>query len=187
LNLLKEFGEKMYPRKTTTRTTRKAGIRQYIEENRRVMAGKKIKPTLRVYTNEAGETFTVKRAYSGFNKRRKKEKSFDVAIEEKLNGHFANATIEISQRTQVSAIEGRELYIHSVGIRGHYYDPKAKSGRGVFGMVLDECKQLGKKEFGKKPYYITLIANTEKTARHYHTFGFEFVSLAPLKMRLQIN
>jgi hypothetical protein len=177
----------MSPIKSNPLATRKAPLRKYVEENRKALAGRKTKPTLRVYTNGAGETFTLKRTYSGFNKRGQKEKSFEVIVEEKLNGHFATATIEVSSRTQVSNIEGREIYIQDVGIHNYHYNPKGKSGCGVFGMILDECMQLGKKEFGKKPYYITLQANNEKTAQYYHSFGFEFVSLKPIKMKLQVN
>jgi len=174
-------------RKTTPLTTRKAGIKKHVEENRRAVAGRKVRPTLRVYENAAGETFTVKRTYSGCNLRGLKEKSFSVEINRKGTGPFARARLEIHQSPQISAIDGREIYIFDIITNRHHENPADKKGREVFGMVLDECKQLGKKEFGKKPYYITLIANNEKTALHYHNFGFEFASLIPLKMRLRVN
>ena len=180
----------MIPKKRTPLTTKKASLRTHIEQNKAALAGRKTKPVLRVYQNEAGETFTVERTYYGQNTPGRGEKSFKINISKQGSGLFARSTIQITKQSIVSNVEGREIYIFDVAIPKFQADPNAKKGRGVFGMVVDECHELGKKEFGKKPYYITLKANNLKTAKHYYNFGFEFVNFTgtkPLTMRLKVN
>ena len=176
---------KMFPRIKTRLTVKKASLREHVEANTVREGG--ARPRVRVYTNEAGEKFTVTRKYSGRNRRGQNERGFDIIINKNGTGTFAKAEVEISPRKQISAIEGREIYIFDVAIPQYHSNPQAKKGRDIFSTVIDECVQLGQKEFGTKPYYITLIANNQKIAKHYSTFGFELLSRAPLKMRLKIN
>ncbi|MFA5763514.1 MAG: hypothetical protein WC915_01750 [archaeon] len=166
---------------------KKAPLRQHILEKAKINQGRKNRLVSRIYTNDAGEKFLVKRNYSGTNLRGQNEKSFLVSIQTPTLDEFAQAKIEISKKAQVSVIDGREIYIFDVATHNFHEDPQSKKGRNIFRMVIDECQQLGIKEFGNKPYYITLIANNDKTQKHYSKFGFERIPGPLKKMRLKIN
>jgi len=177
----------MIPKKRTPLTTKKASLRTHIETNRAALAGRKTKPVLRVYQNKAGETFTAQRTYTGRNTQGKNERNFSVSINKAGAGTFATAHLQLFPSPKVSAINGREIYIFDVATSRFHANPDAKKGRDVFGMVVDECKELGKKEFGNNPFNVTLLANNKTTAVHYHSFGFELLSSAPLEMFLRVN
>jgi len=165
----------------------KAPLKKYVEINRQAKNGRRIRSTMRVYTNPIGETFTVKRDYSSFNKMRHNETIYSVSINHDQTEKFASAIIEVHPKKYISHQDVPEIHIRDVGIHLFHKDPKQKKGRGVFGMVVDECKQIGQKEFHTKPYYITLKANVKETQKYYENYGFELIPGTINHMRLKIN
>jgi hypothetical protein len=165
--------------------TKKASLREHILTNL-VPGRRRPKPRFRVYTNEAGERFTVERTYRGQNIKGRNERTYNVNINKQGTGSFATAILDIHKKPYLYH-QHPEIYIDDVAISGFHKAPHEKKGRGVFEMVIDECRQLGMKEFGKKTFVITLRANTKETTKYYFSKGFAIIPGSINQMWLKIN
>ncbi len=122
----------------------------------------------RFYVNDSGERYKVERKILFDGKEKDDIKTYKVLIHPDKR-----TTIETTSIIRVRKDE-KMIELIDISISGHVLKnrPPEERGRGMFQAILDECRQMGLKEFRNQKYQIVTIPINNEVMRYYLKFGF---------------
>ena len=150
-------------KKHKVRLLQKAGLREHINL---IKSGTRA----RIYTNQAGEKYSVER------KTRTSKDGYTTILENEI-GYWikvlplTNSSIKTSANLRVH-LESKSIAIEGIAIENFNFE---KNGRGFMQVVLDECQQIAIKQFGKGIYTVELRPKSIENQLHY-SLGHDFKS-----------